>query len=98
MSNEDSGAAVEKLIGHVLALQARCDALEIILRSLAVSGGADVAGFDETCRIVRATCAQRRLEPIEDLSPASAARLDWRDDAGPIDAELLKKLRPRRGL
>ena len=84
---------VEVLISHILSLQARLDALNAMVEVMASRQKLPLSLFRSTMKQIYDTCLQKRLEPIEDVDQAAAAKLDPRGDAPDIDPDLLENLR-----
>lgn len=66
------------LAARILALQSRCDAMELMLGVLAKEAGLDVDRVHSLLRKVQATCHEAYLLRAENQDPASAALLDMR--------------------
>ena len=95
MSKESSGPdakTAEEWVSHIVALQARCDALEAVIVLLAKHHGVKSENAYALLETIRATSHQKRLETIEDRSPSMAAKIDRRIDISVIDPDLLKSL------
>lgn len=93
MNDRDLEEIINALLGQLLALQARCDALETLVQILAVKQGSRRENVQAVMEKVRATYLQKRLARIEDRDPATAAQIDWRSDLSTVDDKLLDQLR-----
>jgi hypothetical protein len=91
-SGDQNAKILEGLVAHIVALQARCDAMEALFFLMAKQLGAKREAVDAFLETIRATAHQKRLETIEDRSPSMAAKLDRRIDISKLDPDLLKNL------
>lgn len=84
-SSED----VLALLSHIVSLQARFDALNAMVEVLASKQKIPLDVFRAKMKEIYSVCHQKRLEPIEDVDPAAAAKIDQRGDRPEIDPDLL---------
>ena len=88
-----SAKDVEVLISHIVSLQARLDALNAMVEVMASHQKMPLSLFRSSMKKIYDTCLQKRLEPIEEIDQAGAAKLDPRGDTPDIDPDLLRDLR-----
>jgi hypothetical protein len=74
--------AVTSMASAILRLQARCDALEAVLRVLARKPGLEDQHVQKLIRDLTEAAHQQLLERVESLSPDLAVELDRR---APLD-------------
>lgn len=91
--SEDIDAFAKATTKHIIALQARVDALTAMVTLLATHLGADASGVRASLRGVEAASTQKRFEELEQLSPRLAADLDDREEMPEQWLDLLDHLR-----
>jgi len=77
---------------HIIALQARIDALDAVVCGLAIRAGSNYDKFYDGLKIVTETMKQKRLEMLESKLPREAADLSLPVDYSKIDQTLLDNI------
>jgi hypothetical protein len=77
------------LTSKTIRLEARCDALEIACETLARKAGIPAGQMLKTIDDMTAAFHQKRLERVENASPAIAAEIDNRPSMPDLPDELL---------
>ena len=80
------------LTRKVMALQARCDALDAVVEVMALKLGSTRQKFLEGRKRVCAAALQKRLETVEAVDPSAACSIDDRTDSVPLDMNILRGL------
>jgi hypothetical protein len=78
MTNEELTERSQILVSAILRLDARCDALALVVAALANHVGADAVKVFAGIEKAAETRHQELLSKIEDANPALAASLDYR--------------------
>lgn len=95
MNQNEENEAKEKaaLIFQIINLQARIDALDALVQILAVGHGSNTEQFQAAHKKTVDAFVQKRLEKLENQSPAEAASIDLRKEAPDIDQSFLDALK-----
>jgi hypothetical protein len=78
MSDDQIVKLIESLTAKSIRLEARCDALDVVLCALAKHHGIDPAKVAAAVEKMTSHYHQKRLERIETLDPGTGAGLDYR--------------------
>jgi len=80
---------ISALTAKTMRLESRCDALEIALGVLSQKSGIPAEKIHKVVDDMTALSFQKRLERVENASPAIAAELDYRPSIPDLPPELL---------